>query len=134
MPIFYECDRCTACCRWPGEVKLRDGETERIAAYLQLSEDEFIQKHTRLQTNRRGLALTDKANGECSHLHDGQCRIQAVKPQQCREFPNLWNFPGFEKVCQAVPHSLSDEDYQRRIQASLTPSPSQSSNHSSPSP
>ncbi|NJM55265.1 MAG: hypothetical protein HC841_04560 [Verrucomicrobiae bacterium] len=22
MPIFHECQRCTACCRWPGQVRL----------------------------------------------------------------------------------------------------------------
>ncbi|MEJ0090969.1 MAG: hypothetical protein WDM80_14655 [Limisphaerales bacterium] len=32
MPIFYECQRCTACCRWPGQVRLADVEITRLAA------------------------------------------------------------------------------------------------------
>jgi uncharacterized protein len=39
-----------------------------------------------------------------------------VKPQQCRDFPNLWNFPGFEKVCHAVPKLVEEEEYRRLIQ------------------
>ena len=61
MPIFWECDRCTACCRWPGQVRLTDADVTRIAAYLQLTEAEFIQGHTRINAQRNGLALLDQA-------------------------------------------------------------------------
>jgi len=27
------------------------------------------------------------------------CRIQTVKPKQCRDFPTVWNFPGWERLC-----------------------------------
>jgi hypothetical protein len=37
MPIFWECDRCTACCRWPDDVHLPDAEITRIAAHLGLT-------------------------------------------------------------------------------------------------
>ena len=61
MPIFYECQRCTACCRWPGQVRLSDEEITRLAAFKGLSEFDFIQKYTRLTQDRRGLALAGKA-------------------------------------------------------------------------
>jgi len=101
--VWYQCQRCGNCCRWPGEVKLLDSEIPAIAAYLGLSEDEFIQNHTRLQASRRGLALLDKPNGECAHLDGIDCRLQAVKPVQCRGFPNTWNFPGWRDICEAIP-------------------------------
>src|SRR3954447_7948162 len=94
VPIFYECDRCTACCRWPGQVSLDDGEIARLAAFKGMSEHDFIQQYTRLTLDRQGLALQDKPNGECIFLEGNNCAVQAVKPKQCREFPNLWNFPG----------------------------------------
>lgn len=119
MPIFYECDRCTACCRWPGEVRLDDGSIARIAAFLGMPEYQFIQQHTRLTEDRRGLALQDKPNGECVFLRGGDCAIQPVKPRQCREFPNLWNFPGFEKVCRAKPRDVAPEEYQRLLSKAL---------------
>ena len=115
MPTFYECQRCTACCRWPGQVKLTQEEITEIARFLDMSEEDFIQTHTRLNTSRSGLALMDQANGACIFLDGDLCRIQPVKPQQCRDFPNLWNFPGFEKSCQSIPIEMDRATYLKRI-------------------
>ena len=82
-------------------MKLREGEIARMARFLDLSEFDFVQRFTRLRGDRQGLALTDKENGECVFLDGMDCRINAVKPRQCREFPNLWNFPNFQEVCRA---------------------------------
>ena len=102
MPVFYECQRCTACCRWPGQVKVAEVEIPGMAAFLGLGEVEFIQRYTRLRSDRRGLALTDRGDGACVFLEGGNCRIQPVKPRQCRDFPNRWSFPGFLDFCRAV--------------------------------
>lgn len=116
MPIFWECDRCTACCRWPGDVRLDPHEPARIAAHLGLETHDFIQRFTRLNRTRSGLSLTEKTDGSCLFLDGRDCRIQPVKPRQCRGFPNLWNFPGFEKTCQAKPHHLPADAWRQRIQ------------------
>ena len=115
MPIFLECQRCTACCRWPGQVLLSDTEITRLAAFKQMSEHDFIQRFARLRPDRRGLALKDNPDGSCIFLEEDSCAVQPVKPQKCKEFPNLWNFPGFEKVCHAIPREVSEEEYARRI-------------------
>jgi Fe-S-cluster containining protein len=117
VPVFYECQRCTACCGWPGQVTLTEEEITRLALYKGVSEHSFIQGYTRLRADRRGLALREKENGECIFLEGNDCAIQPVKPKQCKDFPNLWNFPGFEKVCRALPTLMSDEAYRRRIEA-----------------
>jgi Fe-S-cluster containining protein len=101
--VHYTCDRCTACCRWPGQVKVSAAEITRIAAYLGVEEEAFIQRHTRLRAQRDGLALLDQADGSCAFLEGGACAIHAVKPEQCRAFPNRWNFPGWREICQAKP-------------------------------
>ena len=80
---------------------------------------EFIERYTRLRDDRRGLALVEKPNGECVFLSGNDCSVQPVKPQQCRDFPNLWNFPGFEKICRAVPREVSAAEF-RRLVASAT--------------
>ncbi|HEX7860860.1 MAG TPA: YkgJ family cysteine cluster protein [Verrucomicrobiae bacterium] len=116
MPIFYECDRCTACCRWPGQVKLTDAEITRMSVHLGVAENDFIQTYTRLNNDRTGLALQDKESGECIFLQGGDCRVNPVKPQQCRNFPNLWNFPGFEQVCSAKSISLAQADYEAAVE------------------
>lgn len=116
MPIFLECQRCTACCRWPGQVRLTEVEITRLAEFKGLTELEFIQQFTRLTHDRRGLALNEKPDGACVFLDAESCAVQAVKPQQCRDFPNLWNFPGSEQSCRAIPRIVTPEDYVRRIQ------------------
>lgn len=106
MPIHYECVRCTECCRWPGQVKLDDTEIARLAGFLGLGEYDFIQRYTRLRPDRCGLSLQDKPDGACIFLEGRDCAVQAVKPQQCRDFPNGWNFAGFEKICRAIPRDI----------------------------
>jgi len=115
MPIFWQCDRCTACCRWPGQVAITDEELSRMATHLGLTEPVFIEQFTRINAQRTGLALTDQADGSCVFLEGGNCRVQPVKPQQCRDFPNLWNFPGFEKVCQAKPVDVPADEWKQLI-------------------
>jgi len=115
MPIFYECDRCTACCRWPGEVRLTDTELTVISNYLGLTEAAFIEKFTRLNRQRTGLTVAEQPGGACVFLDGENCRVQPVKPQQCRDFPNLWNFPGFEKLCRARPIELGVSEWRNRI-------------------
>ena len=73
-----------------------------MAAALNLTVDEFIQRHTRLTPLRNGLALTDKPNGECYFLDGINCLLQACKPKQCVGFPNTWNFPGWRDICKAI--------------------------------
>src|ERR1051326_220810 len=86
VPIFYQCQRCTACCRWPGQVRLTDGEITRLAEFKEMSEFDFIQQFTRLTADKRGLALVERADGACIFLEGRDCAVQPVKPRQCREF------------------------------------------------
>ncbi len=79
-----------------------------MAAHLGVSEDDFIQNYTRLLPQRNGLSLIDKPNGECFFLEGHDCRLQAVKPKQCIGFPNTWNFPGWQEVCEAIPIEVDD--------------------------
>ncbi len=104
--IWYQCDRCTACCKWPGDVRLEDGEAEKIAEYLEMDLNEFIDQLTRLRSDRQGLSIIEKENHECSMLENNQCKIHAVKPIQCQGFPNKWNFKGWRQVCHAKAYPL----------------------------
>jgi Fe-S-cluster containining protein len=103
LDIRYTCQRCTNCCRWPGVVRLNEDEIAAIAAHLRMSEESFIQRHTRLRPDRLGLSLLEKPDGSCEWLEGRDCQIHAVKPAQCRAFPNEWNFPGWREKCEAAP-------------------------------
>lgn len=99
----FTCTLCGACCRWEGDVCLTEQDISAIASYLHMEEDVFINKHCRLQRNRRGLSLMEAPDGSCCMLRtDNTCAIQEVKPEQCRDFPMRWNFPGWEERCPAT--------------------------------
>lgn len=102
--VVYKCARCGECCKWEGDVCLEEGEIDVIAGYLNLSAEDFISRFCRLRRNRQGLSLIDLEDGSCIMLEKGACRINDVKPEQCRQFPNGWNFPGWRDRCKAVPH------------------------------
>jgi uncharacterized protein len=101
--VTYRCERCTNCCRWPGVVKVEQDEIAAIAAFVGVSEEEFIGRHTRLRPDRGGLSLLEREDHSCAWLDGADCRLQPVKPRQCRAFPNEWNFPGWREKCAATP-------------------------------
>lgn len=78
------------------------GEPERIATQLGMSTDGFIQEHTRLTRDRLGLSIVERDDQSCSMLDADGCRIQNVKPYQCRAFPHEWNYDGWEAICLAA--------------------------------
>lgn len=108
-PVFFrqnmkqfECIRCGNCCRWSGCVKVTDPEIDAISAFLAMPVGEFLDRFTALMPDRRGLTLTEKPDGSCIFLMEGEecgCRINPVKPRQCGAFPQKWNFPGWEEEC-----------------------------------
>ena len=98
---WYECTRCGACCRWAGDVCSEEDEVREIALFLEMDEQEFINECCRLRANRKGLSIKDAADGACLMLTENGCRINPVKPRQCRDFPNKWNFPGWRELCRA---------------------------------
>lgn len=104
---YFACQRCGNCCRWPGDVRVSDDEIEVMAAFLNLPVEEFTARYTRLNANRTGLSIIEKANGECSFLQGiNTCQIQPVKPHQCKGFPNDWQFPGWREQCEAIEMKL----------------------------
>lgn len=114
-------------------MRLTDAEIARLAAFLGLGQGEFIERFTRLRDDRRGLSLVEKPNGECVFLAGNDCSVQPVKPQQCRDFPNLWNFPGFEKICHAIPREVSAAEFRWRVAAATGRSPEEILDFSAPS-
>ena len=105
--MAFVCRRCGNCCRWPGCVKLRPGEFEAIAAFLGIAEEEFSARFTLLSRDRQDLVLAERADGSCIFLEsspDGAalCAVEPVKPRQCRDFPERWNFPDWRNECHGV--------------------------------
>ena len=89
----FRCTGCGDCCRWTGAVLLTESDILRLATHLGLSEQEFIELHTRLAPNRIQLALLDQADGSCAHLDGNRCSVYEARPEQCRTFPYAWRVP-----------------------------------------
>ena len=89
----FKCTGCGACCRWTGSVLLTERDITSMAAWLDLSEQAFIDRHTRLAPSRIQLALTDRPDGSCSFLSGNRCSIYGARPEQCRTFPFSWSVP-----------------------------------------
>jgi Fe-S-cluster containining protein len=98
----YECTGCGTCCRWEGYVRIDAQDVDLISEYLGMPIDQFIARYTALTDDRRSLTLIERSDGACVMLtKDNRCRINPVKPAQCIGFPNSWNFPGWQELCQA---------------------------------
>lgn len=102
----FECACCGACCRIKGGiVRLSDDEIARIAAYLGMSEEDFIAEETDVSPDRRCLILKDAPDGSgaCGMLDaQGLCRIHPVKPDQCASFPYDWANDDSSLTCEGL--------------------------------
>lgn len=107
MEFELQCQRCAACCRWPGEVRLTSDEVARLAAFLSLSETDFIENYAVLRKDRKGLALKAREDHSCIFLEGNSCAVQPAKPQQCKEFPNRW----LNLLWGKVPVGVMQRDY-----------------------
>ncbi len=103
---FYACQRCTACCRRPGFVRLTEADIDRAAILLGIAPRAFIEDFTELRPDRCGLVLRNRADDACVFLEEDRCRIHDGKPDQCVGFPNTWNFPGWREMCRAIPTTV----------------------------
>lgn len=104
----FVCRRCGECCRIKdGIVRVSDAEVARIAAFLGMSEADFIASETELAPDRRSLVLKSRADGSCAYLSsDNLCRINPVKPDKCSTFPFEWTNPDSAEVCPALRSAL----------------------------
>ncbi len=99
----FQCARCGNCCKWPGYVRISIEETAKIAAFLGITIQLFTDEYTVLTADRRGLSLKENNDRQCIFYNEPPlCRIEPVKPLQCRNFPDKWNFEGWEKECHGA--------------------------------
>ena len=97
----FHCRCCGACCRIKdGIVGVSEAEVAGIAAFLGMSESDFIECETEIAPDRKSLMLKSLPDGSCAYLTaDNLCRINPVKPDKCRTFPFEWVNPDSATVC-----------------------------------
>jgi Fe-S-cluster containining protein len=96
----FNCQRCGSCCRVPGYVALESGEAETIASFLGLDIYAFTAQYAAITVNRNNLSLIERPDGGCIFIQDDNtCRIQPVKPAQCKGFPFQWKSKQLKAIC-----------------------------------
>ena len=97
----FTCKMCGECCRIKdGIVRVNNVEISRIAAFLGMSEGDFIEKETEVSPDRKSLILRSRKDGACVYLTDANlCAINPVKPDKCSTFPFEWTNPDSSSVC-----------------------------------
>lgn len=99
----FRCERCGACCSVPGYVALEPGEAEAMAAFLGMDVYAFTERYTTLAASRSVLSLTELEDGRCVFLEDDlTCRVQPVKPAQCKGFPFDWQSRALLARCAGI--------------------------------
>ena len=93
---------CGGCCRVAGTVRLSGQEVDAIANALGLPVEKVTARYLELMPDRRGLTVAQQLDGACVFLEENRCRIQAVKPRQCREFPHNWRYDNTEEICKGL--------------------------------
>ncbi|MCK5836921.1 MAG: YkgJ family cysteine cluster protein [Desulfobacula sp.] len=112
----FKCLKCGACCRQDGYVRLKKNEPDIIASFLKMDVYQFIETFTILTKDRQALSLIEKKDGACIFLTSQGCRINDVKPEQCLEFPFVWKFKDFQKICAWAKKELKkNNDYSPSI-------------------
>lgn len=104
MESNFKCRKCGACCRIQnGIVRVSEAEIARIASFLGKDEASFIAEDAELAPDRRGLVLKSRPDGACAWLTSGNlCRINPVKPDKCRTFPQEWANRDSASICPAL--------------------------------
>ena len=109
--LRFKCTQCGQCCTGsPGYVWVDEKEIRAMAEFLNISEEEFVQKYTRKVGQRISLR-EDAKNFDCVFLKDGLCRVYRARPAQCSAFPwwreNLKSPKEWEetaKRCEGINH------------------------------
>ncbi|MBP5509538.1 MAG: YkgJ family cysteine cluster protein [Kiritimatiellae bacterium] len=104
VPVDFVCRRCGACCRIPnGIVRVDEREIARIAAFLGIDEEAFLETETELAPDRKSLMLRSRPDGACVYLtEENLCKINPVKPEKCRTFPFEWTNPDSSAYCPGL--------------------------------
>lgn len=71
-----------------------------MARFLGLDATAFADRYMRLLPNRQGLGLAEAADGACVFLEGNACRVYAVRPRQCRDFPAGWTRAEAASACR----------------------------------
>ena len=86
-----------------------------MAESLKMDAEDFLDEFVEVAPDGASLTLISKPDDSCILL-DGSnnCRVNAVKPDQCSGFPNTWFFAGWKDDCEAI--LIDEKDFDREVE------------------
>ena len=104
----FECHRCGNCCKGEGAVAVDAARARRMADHLGVEVEDFLKEYT-LPVAPGLWWLLDQPNEErwCVFLEQDEeglyaCRVNEVKPEQCRDFPKVWRNEDSFRTCAGL--------------------------------
>lgn len=122
----FTCKMCGHCCQGTGGIIVSKPEWQRIADFLQISENDFLTNCTDKQGEKRRLKIgSDKY---CLFFSEKGCTIHEVKPDICRAWPffrgNLIDELSFKMaqdycpgITSSMPHSIFAQEGKAYLQS-----------------
>jgi hypothetical protein len=115
----FACTQCGECCKGFGGTYVTEQEIAAIAAYLDISAEDFVARYC-VRSGGRPL-LGQKPDGYCLFFA-GNCSIHAVKPRMCRNWPyidslrvDIRNWQIMADTCPGMRLDMSDEQLRQAI-------------------
>lgn len=105
-----DCRDCANCCKTLSP-QVNQTDIERIAKFLEISENEFIEKYLKIGDEKK----YEMNALPCPFLEENKCTIYDVRPAVCREYPHTdkngfksrrYMHIGNTEICPAVYHIL----------------------------
>jgi Fe-S-cluster containining protein len=82
-----DCRACAECCRVT-EVELVDRDVERLARYLGLRPQKFLEEYATQGSDREVILRRTEKEG-CVFLQGNECTVYDARPGNCERFPHL---------------------------------------------
>ncbi len=84
--LRFQCQGCGMCCRLPrGYVEVSVAEASRLADFLSLSYERFLEEYCQVQAGQ--IRLRENEDKSCVFLQENRCAVYPARPVQCETFP-----------------------------------------------
>lgn len=81
-----DCRECAECCRVT-EVQLAERDIERLAKFLRIREEDFLERYT--MEGEDGELILKRSEKGCVFLEGNECLVYESRPGNCERFPHL---------------------------------------------
>ena len=120
----FECTCCGECCQGYGGTVIGDADIKKIARFLDMDRNRFLEKYC--VNSRNGWMIAQREDGFCHFVKDKRCSIHPVKPRICRAWPYLEslltdpsNWEAMSSVCPGINKNADREKIIAAVKAQI---------------